>query len=153
MSKSTTSPSLLNFLARAVSFTDKQVAPVIRRCQEIDGQYLFCYRDDEGEYHPIESTDVNEYLRDVGRESITAKDFRTWWGSVAPAVAYLPSQPYGVSRLPVAAPAAASLPGEENRRRRTARNRYLANRPFRRHRSERFHAVAVVQNRPNRRTF
>lgn len=67
---------------QAISFTDKQIAPVVRRCEEIDGQYLFCYRDDDGEYHAIESTDVNEYLRDVARESITAKDFRTWWGSV-----------------------------------------------------------------------
>ena len=67
---------------RAISFTDKKVAQVIRRCEEISGQHLFCYHGDDGHDHPIESTHVNDYLRSVTGESITAKDFRTWWGSV-----------------------------------------------------------------------
>lgn len=66
---------------QAISFTDKKVAQVIRRCEEISGHHLFCYHDD-GADHPIESTHVNHYLREICRESITAKDFRTWWGSV-----------------------------------------------------------------------
>lgn len=65
-----------------MEFTDRKVARVIRQCEEIDGKFLFCYRDDEGQDQPIHSTDVNTYLREITKESITAKDFRTWWGSV-----------------------------------------------------------------------
>jgi len=60
----------------------KKTAKVIRKCEEIDGHSLFCYRDDNGDYCPIDSTDVNDYLREIADESMTAKDFRTWWGSV-----------------------------------------------------------------------
>lgn len=65
-----------------VSLTDKKVAAVIRKCEEIDGQFLFCYRDDTDNYHAVGSSDVNDYLQEVAEEALTAKDFRTWSGSV-----------------------------------------------------------------------
>ncbi|HEX7719744.1 MAG TPA: hypothetical protein VF389_08055 [Woeseiaceae bacterium] len=65
-----------------VSITDKKVAGVIRKCEEIDGQFLFCYRDDTDNYRSVSSSDVNEYLQEVTNEVLTAKDFRTWSGSV-----------------------------------------------------------------------
>jgi DNA topoisomerase I len=65
-----------------VEFTDAKVAKVIRQCEQLDGQFLFSYLDGDGEPHRVDSGDVNDYLRDITDESITAKDFRTWAGSV-----------------------------------------------------------------------
>jgi DNA topoisomerase-1 len=65
-----------------VEFTDRKTAKVIRQCEEIDEQFLFCYRDGDGEFCRIRSTDVNDYLRAAAGEPISSKDFRTWWGSV-----------------------------------------------------------------------
>ena len=58
----------------------------MRRCEDIESQFLFCYRDgsrDSGDrFQHVESGDVNEWLRDAASKRVTAKDFRTWWGSV-----------------------------------------------------------------------
>ncbi|MAT14530.1 MAG: DNA topoisomerase [Planctomyces sp.] len=67
---------------REVEFSDAKVADVISQCEELNGQFLFNYLDEQGEIRCIDSTQVNEYLYDVAREEITSKDFRTWWGSV-----------------------------------------------------------------------
>ena len=69
---------------REVSFSDRKVAEVIEACDESDDQtdFLFCYVGADGESYPVSSSNVNEYLKEVADESITAKDFRTWWGSV-----------------------------------------------------------------------
>ena len=69
---------------REVSFSDKKTAKVIEDCVDADTEsdFLFCYRDKGGETYPVSSANVNEYLKEVASESITAKDFRTWWGSV-----------------------------------------------------------------------
>jgi len=67
---------------RRVELVDAKLANVIGRCAELDGRYLFQYLDDEGETHRIDSSDVNQYLHVASDEAITAKDFRTWWGSV-----------------------------------------------------------------------
>ncbi len=64
-----------------LQLNDKKVAKVIRDCEEIDDQYLFSYLEDDQEQR-ITSTDVNEYLHDIAKERVTAKYFRTWWGSV-----------------------------------------------------------------------
>jgi DNA topoisomerase-1 len=61
---------------------DAKVVSVIQECEEINGQFLFCYRDDSGNYHPVSSSDVNIYLREVTEEPLSAKDFRTWSASV-----------------------------------------------------------------------
>jgi DNA topoisomerase-1 len=58
------------------------VARVIKRCEELPGQNLFQYIDEGGERHTVTSDDVNEYLRQTTGEDFTAKDFRTWAGTV-----------------------------------------------------------------------
>jgi DNA topoisomerase-1 len=71
----------------AVGITDRRLARVVRRCQELPGHELFQYLDDEGNRQSIDSADVNAYLRDVGGDDFTAKDFRTWGGTVLAAFA------------------------------------------------------------------
>jgi DNA topoisomerase-1 len=65
-----------------VLVADAKVAAVIQQCEEISGQFLFCYRDAAGDYHSVSSSDVNSYLKEVADEELTAKDFRTWSASV-----------------------------------------------------------------------
>ena len=64
-----------------VEISDARVARIIRRCLDIPGQELFQYIDAEGARGSIDSADVNEYLRAVGGNDFTAKDYRTWAGS------------------------------------------------------------------------
>jgi DNA topoisomerase-1 len=67
-------------------FSDRRLARVLRACQDLPGQRLFEYVDDEGEVRAITSDDVNAYLREaIGDEEVSAKDFRTWAGTVAAA--------------------------------------------------------------------
>lgn len=66
---------------------DRRVAKVVRACQELPGQELFQYLDDAGEVRDVTSSDVNAYLREICGEDITAKDFRTWHGTVMAAMA------------------------------------------------------------------
>src|SRR5690606_38648399 len=73
-----------------VFLSDEKVAAVIQQCEEINGQFLFCYQEDEGSYRSVTSSDVNDYLRSVTDEEISAKDFRTWSASVL-ALKYLRS--------------------------------------------------------------
>jgi DNA topoisomerase-1 len=61
---------------------DPRLARVVRRCQELPGEQLFGYVDEDGTPRAIDSGDVNDYLREVAGEEITVKDFRTWGGSV-----------------------------------------------------------------------
>ena len=65
-----------------VSCADARLARVAKRCQELPGQLLFQYEDDDGEIRPVRSADVNEYLRAATGIDATAKTFRTWEGSV-----------------------------------------------------------------------
>jgi len=67
---------------RSVEFSDRRLARIVRRCQDIPGHELFEYLDEEGEPHTIDSADVNDYLREISRQDFTAKDFRTWAGTV-----------------------------------------------------------------------
>ncbi len=65
-----------------VEVTDRRLAAVIKRCRTLPGQELFQYVDDEGNAQSIDSTDVNAYLRESMGQEFTAKDFRTWAGSL-----------------------------------------------------------------------
>jgi DNA topoisomerase-1 len=65
-----------------VRVTDRRLARIVERCREIPGQELFQYVDEAGEQHSIGSEDVNDYLRQVTGEEFTAKDFRTWVGTL-----------------------------------------------------------------------
>jgi DNA topoisomerase I len=64
-----------------VRLTDRRLAAVVRRCRDLPGQDLFQFEDEEGQVVDIRSEDVNDYLRDVAPD-VTAKDFRTWAGTV-----------------------------------------------------------------------
>jgi DNA topoisomerase-1 len=66
---------------------DRRIAKIIRACQELPGQRLFQYQDEDGEVREITSADVNAYLREITGSDITAKDFRTWAGTVMAAFA------------------------------------------------------------------
>lgn len=68
-------------------FRDRRIAKVVRACQELPGQQLFQYVDEDGERRGVSSTDVNTYLREVAGCDVTAKDFRTWAGTVMAALA------------------------------------------------------------------
>lgn len=70
-----------------IDFRDARIAKIVRQCQELEGQELFQYVDDEGGVHDIDSADVNEYLRLISGQDFTAKDFRTWAGTVLAASA------------------------------------------------------------------
>jgi DNA topoisomerase-1 len=66
----------------AVDFTDPRLAKIIKQSQEIPGYELFQYLDERGKPQSVESSDVNAYLRDITGQDFTAKDFRTWAGTV-----------------------------------------------------------------------
>jgi DNA topoisomerase-1 len=65
-----------------VGLNDRRLVRVIRACQELPGQRLFQYRDDDGAERRIESRDVNDYIRDSMGADFSAKDFRTWAATV-----------------------------------------------------------------------
>jgi DNA topoisomerase I len=65
-----------------LDLNDRRLARIVNHCQDLPGQELFQYVDEEGRHRTINSSDVNDYLRQVTREDFTAKDFRTWAGTV-----------------------------------------------------------------------
>ena len=69
-------------IQHAVSVTDKRIARIVQRCQELRGEELFKYLDDEGKRQEVDAEDVNEYLQAITGRDITAKDFRTWAGTM-----------------------------------------------------------------------
>jgi DNA topoisomerase I len=70
-----------------VDVTDRKVAKVIAECQDLPGQDLFQYVEESGEVREVTSQDVNEYLRQIAGQDFTAKDFRTWGGTLLAAIA------------------------------------------------------------------
>ncbi len=71
--------------SHTTGFRDRRLARLVKACQDLPGQRLFQYVDDEGARHAVESADVNAYLREALGEDFSAKDFRTWAGTVATA--------------------------------------------------------------------
>ena len=65
-----------------VRVSDRRLATLVRRVRDLPGQELFQYIGDDGEPHPIDSADVNAYLKEISGEEFTAKDFRTWTGTL-----------------------------------------------------------------------
>jgi DNA topoisomerase-1 len=65
-----------------VNLQDRRLAGIVKRCVDIPGYELFQYLDGDGTHHAIDSSDVNDYLREITGQHFTAKDFRTWAGSV-----------------------------------------------------------------------
>ena len=70
----------------SVAVDDPRVAHIVQRCQDLPGQEIFQYLDASGKRKPISSDDVNNYLREATGCDITAKDFRTWGGTMVAAV-------------------------------------------------------------------
>lgn len=70
-----------------IDVKSESLAKIVKRCRDIPGQDLFQYFDDDGQRQDVKSEDVNEYLRDVSGQDFTAKDFRTWAGTVLAAMA------------------------------------------------------------------
>jgi len=70
-----------------ISVHDAKLARIVRRCRELPGQELFQYQEDDGRRATIDSADVNAYIREAVGDDFTAKDFRTWAGTVLAGVA------------------------------------------------------------------
>lgn len=70
-----------------VDIRDRRLARVVKSCQDLPGQELFQYVDEQGNRQDVRSTDVNDYLRETTGQDFTAKDFRTWAGTVLGAMA------------------------------------------------------------------
>ena len=66
----------------SIRISDRRLARIIRHCRELPGQELFQYLDEDGSCCVVGSGDVNDYLREISGEDFTAKDFRTWFGTV-----------------------------------------------------------------------
>lgn len=71
----------------SIELHDRRLARIIKQCRDLPGYDLFQYIDDNGERQTIESADVNAYLREISGQDFTAKDFRTWAGTVLAAMA------------------------------------------------------------------
>jgi len=85
--------SLLRFSFRgksgiehSVALSDPRIARIIQRCQDLPGHELFQYLDAEGKRQAVTSDDVNAYLREITGRDVTAKDFRTWGGTMLAAM-------------------------------------------------------------------
>jgi DNA topoisomerase-1 len=76
-----------------VELRDRRLARLVRQCQELPGQELFQYRDEEGTWRTLRSNDVNQYMRDVTGQDFSAKDFRTWGGTVTTTTALYEAGP------------------------------------------------------------
>ncbi|MBD8665926.1 DNA topoisomerase IB [Rhizobium sp. CFBP 8752] len=72
-----------------LTLADRRVAKIVKKIRDLPGQHLFHYVDDEGEQREVSSGDVNTYLREISGSDITAKDFRTWTGTVLAALALI----------------------------------------------------------------
>ena len=74
-------------IKQSVVLSDARLARIVKRCQELPGQELFQYIDETGRRRPLTSADVNAYLREITGADFTAKDFRTWAGTLLATVA------------------------------------------------------------------
>lgn len=82
----------------AVGVTDRRVAAIVQHCQTLPGQELFQYLDARGRRQKVDSGDINRYLRDITGQDFTAKDFRTWAGTMYAALALRDMGPAATAR-------------------------------------------------------
>jgi DNA topoisomerase-1 len=80
--------------SHTISVQNRKLAAIVKRCRELPGFELFQYVDEDGTRQVVDSADVNEYLREITGEDYTAKDFRTWSGTVLAARALQSLDPY-----------------------------------------------------------
>lgn len=74
-------------VSHEIDLQNPRLAKIVKQCQDLPGQELLQYLDDEGNVHDIGSADVNAYIQEIAGEEFTAKDFRTWAGTVLAAMA------------------------------------------------------------------
>jgi DNA topoisomerase-1 len=82
----------------SVTVNDRRLARVVTHCRDLPGQELFQYIDETGEAQVVDSGDINSYLKDITGQDFTAKDFRTWSGTVLAATALREVPPPGTKR-------------------------------------------------------
>jgi DNA topoisomerase-1 len=81
-------------IPHSVAITDRRIARIVQRCQELPGQELFQYLDGDGRRQSVDAGDINEYLRRITGRQVTAKDFRTWAGTTLAAGALRDMGPF-----------------------------------------------------------
>jgi len=81
-------------IPHSVAITDRRIARIVQRCQELPGQELFQYLDGDGRRQSVDAGDINEYLRRITGRQVTAKDFRTWAGTTLAAAALRGLSPF-----------------------------------------------------------
>ena len=72
-----------------IELKDKKLAKIIKKCQDIPGRELFQFYDEDGKHYSVDSGMVNEYIKEISQADFTAKDFRTWLGTVQTLVALI----------------------------------------------------------------
>ncbi|WP_052343771.1 DNA topoisomerase IB [Kallotenue papyrolyticum] len=77
-----------------VSIADRRLANIVKKSRDLPGYELFQYIDEQGQRHDVTSDDVNAYLREITGQDFTAKDFRTWAGTVLAAIALQEAEPW-----------------------------------------------------------
>jgi DNA topoisomerase-1 len=80
-----------------IDLKDRRLATIVKKCRDLPGYELFQYVDHEGETHSVDSADVNEYLREITQQHFTAKDFRTWAGTVLASLMLREFEPFETS--------------------------------------------------------
>jgi DNA topoisomerase I len=85
-------------VSHAIDLHDRRIARIVRQCRDLPGQELFQYIDAEGERHSIGSAEVNDYVRELAGGDFSAKDFRTWAGTVLAARALKELVPFSSQR-------------------------------------------------------
>ena len=79
-------------IRHSIDLTNRRLARIVRDCHDLPGQELFQYVDDAGTCQSIDSSDVNGFLKEITDEEFTAKDFRTWAGTVLAVLALMKSE-------------------------------------------------------------
>jgi DNA topoisomerase-1 len=92
-----------------LTVADRRLSTIVKRCQDLPGQRLFQYLDEAGERHPVNSTDVNDYIREASGGAFTAKHFRTWGASVIAFRAIVEAGADGIGVKTMLAPVAEAL--------------------------------------------
>jgi DNA topoisomerase-1 len=77
-----------------IGLHDRRLAAIVKRCQDLPGHELFEYLDEEGQAQTVDSADVNDYLQEMTQQHFTAKDFRTWAGTVLAAMMLREFEPF-----------------------------------------------------------
>ncbi|MBA3677042.1 MAG: DNA topoisomerase IB [Sphingosinicella sp.] len=96
-------------VVRELSITDRNLARLVKRCQDLPGQHLFQYVDESGDPQPVTSSDVNSYIKEAMGDDFTAKHFRTWGASAIAFEAMCAAGEKGISLKEMLEPVAKAL--------------------------------------------